>query len=94
MRAWVQYSHMRYVEYSFRFAEQILNSKLALKTEIQQVLSTLQPDLKQLSRPRFNQILREKFVAHSWEDQPLVFNEPGDASARMDFLKERVGIDV
>jgi hypothetical protein len=29
-----------------------------------------------------------------WESQPPVFNEPNDPSAKMDFLKERIGVEV
>jgi hypothetical protein len=34
------------------------------------------------------------FAARGWQSQPLVFNVPGDPLARMDFLKNRVGVEV
>jgi hypothetical protein len=77
-----------------RFAEQVLNSKLALKEEIEAVILKTVPDLTKLSRPAFNQLLRERFVARGWESQPAVFHEPEDPGAKMDFLKERIGIEV
>lgn len=80
-------------KYSYRYAEEILNSKFSIKKEIDSVLDQ-KTDLVNLSRPKFNEILRDRFVAISWESQPYVFNEPGDPSAKMDFLKERVGIEV
>jgi hypothetical protein len=49
---------MRYNTFSFRFAEEVLNGKLSLKKEIQNILIGLNPNLKTLSRPQFNQILR------------------------------------
>jgi hypothetical protein len=85
---------MRFVKFSFRFAEQVLNSKLALKEDIEQIIVSLKPDLSNLSRPCFNELLRARFTEHGWQDQPLVFDEPGDPSAKMDFTKERVGIEV
>lgn len=85
---------MQYTKFSFRFAEEVLNSKLALKQEIEHILSSLKPDLTTLSRPYFNQLLRDVFIAKGWESQPLVFNAPGDPAAKMDFLKDRVGIEV
>jgi hypothetical protein len=85
---------IRIQTFSFRFAEQVLNSKLAIKQEIEAVLSNSTVDVAELSRPRFNQILEEAFRARGWETQPAVFDEPGDPSAKMDFLKERVGIEV
>ena len=85
---------MRFVRFSFRFAEQVLNSKLALKQDIEQVILSLNPDFSSLSRPRLNEFLRASFKERGWQDQPLVFNEPSDPSAKMDFIKERVGIEV
>lgn len=85
---------LRLQKYSYRFAEQVLNSKLSLKQEIESILTNSSVDLSSLSRPYFNELLRKLFVARGWEDQPAVFNEPNDPSAKMDFLKERVGVEV
>ena len=59
-------------KYSFRFAEQVLNSKLALKQEIEDTL--LIPDIKfsSLSRSHFNEILENLFIQKCWETQPIV----------------------
>ena len=81
-------------KFSYRFAEQVLNSRLAIKQEIEHILLDPNIDISKLSRRYFNRILREAFQAKGWEDQPAVFDEPSDPSARMDFLKERVGIEV
>ena len=81
-------------KFSYRFAEQVLNSKLALKQEIENLLVDTSIDIASLSRPSFNAILKNQFVNNSWESQPRVFDELGDPSAKMDFLKERVGIEV
>ena len=51
-------------------------------------------NVSSLSRPAFNGLLRDRFVGRGWENQPPVFDAPEDPSARMDFLKERVGIEV
>jgi Restriction endonuclease BglII len=85
---------MRYKTFSYRFAEQVLNSKLDLKREIEAVLTDSSIDPKTLSRPQFNKLLRELFIKKGWQDQPAVFSEPGDPAAKMDFLKDRVGIEV
>jgi hypothetical protein len=86
--------NIRLKTFSFRFAEQVLNSKLAIKKEIEAVLTDPGLDITQLSRPKFNELLDEAFPAKGWERQPAVFDVPGDPSAKMDFLKERVGIEV
>ena len=43
-------------KYSFRFAEQVLNSKLVLKQEIESILLDLGIELHSLSRPQFNKV--------------------------------------
>ena len=84
---------IRLQKFSFRFAEQVLNSKLALKEEIEGIL-TSEVNLRSLSRPEFNKILEERFKSNGWQAQPPVFDEPKDPSAKMDFLKERIGVEV
>ena len=85
---------LRLQTFSYRFAEQVLNSNLAIRREIEEILLDPAIDVTTLSRPIFNSVLRDRFVAKGWEHQPAVFDEPGDPSAKMDFLKSRVGIEV
>ncbi len=80
--------------YSYRFAEQVLNSKLSLKQECEQILTDPTLSISTLSRPVFNQELDKRFVAAGWESQPAVFGEPDQPMARMDFLKDRIGVEV
>lgn len=82
------------VSFSYRFADEVLNAKLAIKREIEEILDSQTAAVSTLSRPHFNELLRSAFVARGWEDQPAVFDEQGDPSARLDFLKERVGVEV
>jgi hypothetical protein len=84
----------RLQRFSFRFAEQVLNSKLVLKEEIDTILLEEIPDITTLSRPTFNTVLKDRFVAHGWTSQPEVFDDPGDPGAKMDFLKDRIGVEV
>ncbi len=85
---------IRLQAYSFRFAEQVLNARLALKQEIESVLLDPSIDIRMLSRPHFNRLLDELFRDRGWQPQPQVFPESKDPSARMDFLKDRVGVEV
>jgi hypothetical protein len=87
-------SPFRLQKFSYRFAEQILNSSLALKQEVEGILLDPSIEIAGLSRPHFNDLLRERFVAKGWDDQPAVFDEPGDPGARMDFMKSRIGIEI
>jgi hypothetical protein len=80
-------------KFSYRFAEQVLNSRLHLKEEIEAVL--LEPtNLQLLSRPAFNKLLAERFTKVNWISQPPVFEDAEDPGAKMDFLKDRIGIEV
>ena len=72
----------------------MLNSKLAIKQEVEAILTSDALEIATLSRPTFNKVLRESFVAKGWRDQPHVFGEEDEPGAKMDFLKERVGIEV
>ena len=85
---------MRFKTYSYRFAEQVLNSKLVSKTQIETIIGSVKVKPKAFSRPELNKIFEAKFTDHEWEPQPTVFNEPKDPSARIDFMKGRIGIEV
>ena len=85
---------IRLERFSYRFAEQVLNSKLAIKQEVEAILTSDALEIATLSRPTFNKVLRESFIAKGWRDQPHVFGEEDEPGAKMDFLKERVGIEV
>jgi hypothetical protein len=85
---------LRIMTYSYRFAEQVLNSRLAIKQEVETIMINSIIKIDELSRPQFNATLEKLFRENGWEIQPPVFDEPGDPSARMDFLKDRVGVEV
>lgn len=85
---------VRLEEYSYRFAEQVLNSRLSIKIELENIIKESTKDLSILSRPNFNEILKNEFIKRGWQSQPEVFTEDTDAYARFDFLKERVGVEV
>jgi len=84
--------HLR--TFSFRFAEEVLNSKLSYKKNIESILTHKSLLLPELSRPKFNEELDRLFVESEWLRQPAVFNEGDEAFAKMDFLKDRIGIEV
>ena len=54
-------------KYSFRFAEQVLNSKLVLKQEIENVLLVPSVALHTLNRPHFNKV-SEEFIYRMVQD--------------------------
>lgn len=85
---------LRLQTYSYRFAKQALNSRLSIKQEIESTLNHPSIKIPELTRPKFNEILDNLFKKQDWECQPAVFDEPRDPSAKMDFLKDRVGVEV
>ncbi|QGQ95816.1 restriction endonuclease [Paenibacillus psychroresistens] len=85
---------LRLEYFSYRFAEQIINSKFTLKQEIDQILLHSNIDIPTLTRPNFNKVLLNNFLEKGWKSQPSVFDEPDSPAAKMDFLKERIGIEV
>ena len=85
---------MKFVPWSYRFAEQVLNSKLAIKKEIEDVIKSIDLPPSGFSRPKLNEVFEKKFKELGWEWKPAVFEEAGDPTAKIDFLKERVGIEV
>lgn len=85
---------VRLLKYSYRFAEQVFNGKIALKNELEDVIFEATKDLPSLSRPEFNKRLDAIFQKKGWAAQPLIFESDNDAYARFDFLKDRVGVEV
>jgi len=85
---------IRLQTFSYRFAEQVLNSRLSIKQEIETILNHPSIKVSELTRPYFNELLDNLFKNKGWECQPAVFDEPRDPSAKMDFLKERIGVEV
>jgi hypothetical protein len=75
--------------YAYRFAERVLNSKLALKQEVEAILTSKAIEIATLSRPTFNKVLRDAFTKQGWQDQPHVtcICEEDDPAAKMDFLR-------
>ena len=66
---------MRFRTYSYRFAEQVLNSKLELKKEIEEIIGSIKVKPKGFSRPELNKILE----AGSRGDKELHIEEFYDA---------------
>lgn len=85
---------IRLQTFSYRFAEQVLNSRLSIKQEIEAILNHPSIKISELTRPYFNELLDNLFKNNGWECQPAVFDEPLDPSAKMDFLKDRIGVEV
>ena len=70
---------MRFKTWSYRFAEEVLNSKLALKKEIEDVIESIHFSRSEVTRPKLNQAFREEFLKKGWESEVRIFEELGVA---------------
>jgi len=83
---------MRFKTFNYRFAEQMLNSKLSTKREIEEMIHSIRSG--GYSRPELSRIFQEGFPNRGWTKQPKLFEEITDIAAKIDFLKDRVGVEV
>ena len=67
---------LRLHRFSYRCAEQVLNSELALKQEIESVLEDPRIDVSSPSRPRFNELLEEALVGRGCSSLSGLFLGP------------------
>jgi len=56
---------MRFRTFSYRFAEQVLNSKLETKREIEEIISSIKPEA--YTRPQLNRVFEKEFTKRGWE---------------------------
>ena len=84
---------VRLKKYSFRFSEELFNSRLAQKSEIEQIIYTACVDLSKLNRKTFNAILNNLFLGMGWEGQPRVSPDM-KAYSKFDFQKDRIAVEV
>ncbi len=85
---------IRLKRFNYRYAEEILNSRHEIKKEIENILTNPCIDLSSLSRPDFNRILKEMFEEKGWMPEAPVFDAESTEKPRMDFLKDRIGVEV
>lgn len=98
---------MKFVSYSYRFADEVLNSHLAVRKEIEDVISAIESPVaapeagdkpgagaKPEVRPRLTKLFEEQFLKRGWERQFRIFDDPGSPMAKIDFMKSRVGVQV
>ncbi len=85
---------MRFRSWSYRFAEEVLNSKLPMKRELEEIINSIHLKPAEITRPKLNEEFKKEFLARSWMNQPSVFGDPKDPQAKIDFLKERIGVEV
>jgi len=73
-----------------------MNSKLSLKKEIEETVASISIPANGFSRPQLNKEIEERLLAKGWSKQPKISGERNDLDieAKIDFIKERVGVEV
>lgn len=81
---------MNYKIYSHRFAEEILNSKIGIKIEIEEVVKIIEPK----TRSALNKEFKNQLTSKGWTSEVRLGDSEDDVSSKVDFLKDRVAIEV
>ena len=91
---------MNYRTFSYRFADQVLNSNLRTRSEVEDIVREVQLPEGEYKRIALNSAFRDSFAGRGWSEQSRLF-ENGDAEdgedvpfSKLDFLKNRVGVEV
>jgi hypothetical protein len=84
---------MNFSTYNYRFAEEILNSKLHIKREIENIIKETQLKIGEKGNQK---LLQQKFKEYGWEIEPSIIQDSSDIRTRMkmDCIKERVGVEI
>lgn len=79
---------------SYRDAQGLLGRAPNIVEELERILLNPELDLALLSRSHFNQTLKEAFVASGWQNHPSLFNEPVNPLAKIELVKETIGLEL
>lgn len=79
---------------NYRYADQVLNSKLEIKDQFLDSLRHFQIPPGGVSRPDLNKVIEEHLTRQGWKPQVPVFGSKGRGETRLDFLKNRIGVEV
>jgi len=82
---------LRFSKHNFRFAEEILNSKIALKTEIEDIINDLDIDPFGKDERLPHKVIKKAFLERNWTDEQPISER---SKMRFDLYKERIGIEI
>jgi hypothetical protein len=78
----------------YRSASNILNNLPGINQEIENTLLDIDLDFTTLSRSHFNQLLKDIFVKQGWLANPSLFHEPVNPLAKIELIKENIGLEI
>jgi len=82
---------LKFSKHNFRFAEEILNSKIALKTEIENIINGLKIDPLGKGERSPHKTIKRAFLDRSWSDEQRISKR---SKMRFDLYKERIGMEI
>ncbi len=82
---------MRYVAYSYRYGEEVLNARLNTKREVSEAIRNISVPIAKGVQGDINAQVKDYLVKRGWETDVEVIPEQ---RITMDFLKDRVGMEV
>jgi hypothetical protein len=91
---------VNYKTWSYRFADQVLNSNWRIKSEIESTIDEVTLPEGEYKRPAFNKLFEDAFISKGWKRQFRLFEDKDVESdeevplSKIDFIKERVGVEV
>jgi hypothetical protein len=91
---------MQYKAWSYRFADQVLNSSLRTKNELESIIESVELPEEEYKRKALNERFRTAFLSNGWAEQFELFADEDVSEdeetplAKIDFLKDRVGVEV
>lgn len=81
-------------KYSYKSGELHLNTKAAIKEELEGILLAQSPQIDRWSRDEYVRIIQTDFLAKGWLVPPPMADRGGKSIALMDFMKDRVGVKL
>lgn len=101
---------MKFRSWSYRSAEEVINSKLQVRKEIEEIIRAINfEDVVKVSesksksksgkipvRGALNEFFKNEFLKRDWEGRQgvRVFDEKDAPKTKVDFLKDRVAVEV
>jgi hypothetical protein len=86
---------MDFTTFDYRFADEILSTKYAkIKKEVESIIKSIALTKSNSGRKELNAVFKKKFEAKGWTSEPRVFEGPHTPLAKLDFIKDRVGVEV
>jgi len=90
----IQALELNLKHYNYRFADEVLNSNITVKKELMDTLEQLTVSALGVSRPELNKLIENELAKKEWRVQVPAFGVDEKGETRLDFVKNRIGVEV